>query len=112
MNNNDNYQVVSNHMGPDGESIDRLYGSPASGGHMRLINRDYSEYKGGIQKRAINCKNPDGTKFRSYVHLTDDNRWFDRSGMPIDKPTNLVTQNENKKEEENKEESSIVETSE
>ena len=44
-------QIVSNHMGPEGESIDRIYGSPASGGSMRLINKDYSQYKGKITKR-------------------------------------------------------------
>ena len=25
------------------------------------------------------------------VHCTADNRWFDRCGMPIDKPKNLIT---------------------
>ena len=48
-----NTEVVSNLMGPNGESIDRLYGSPASGGHMRLINKDFTEYKGNIHKRAL-----------------------------------------------------------
>jgi len=86
------FRVVSNHMGPDGESVDRIYGSPASGGHMRLINRDYSQYKGGIHKRAITCKDLDGSKFRSYVYVTDDNRWFDRCGLPIEKPSNLVSE--------------------
>ena len=112
--NNNNYQVISNHMGPDGESIDRLYGSPASGGSMRLINRDYTQYKGGIHKRAITLKDIDKTKFRSHVYVTDDDRWFNRSGMPINKPTNLVGQNEDKKEKEVEKEieRSIVEASE
>jgi hypothetical protein len=34
------------------------------------------------------------------VYVTDDDRWFNRSGMPINKPTNLVGQNEDKKEKE------------
>lgn len=87
-----NYKLISNHMGPDGESIDRIYGSPASGGHMRLMQRDYTQYKGAIHKRAITCKDLDGSKFRSHVYVTDDNRWFDRCGLPIDKPTNLVSE--------------------
>mgnify|MGYP000105803781 FL=1 len=87
-----NYKLVSNHMGPDGESVDRIYGSPASGGSMRLMNRDYTQYKGNIHKKAITCKDIDGSKFRSHVYVTDDNRWFDRCGLPIDKPTNLVSE--------------------
>lgn len=90
-----NYKLVSNHMGPDGESIDRIYGSPASGGHMTLMNRDYTPYKGNIHKRAITCKGIAGEKFRSHVYVTDDNRWFDRCGLPIEKPTNLVSEKHN-----------------
>ncbi len=82
--------VVSNHVGPDGESIDRIYGNPASGGSMRLVNADYTIYKGGITKRAITCKDMHGENFRSHVYVTDDKRWFDRSGLPIGKPNNLI----------------------
>ena len=32
----------------------------------------------------------DGTRFRSYCYKTEDNRWFDRSGIPIEKPKNLT----------------------
>jgi hypothetical protein len=85
-----NTEVVSNLMGPNGESIDRLYGSPASGGHMRLINKDFTEYKGNIHKRALSKKGLDGSRFRSYCYVTDDERWFDRSGMPINKPNDLL----------------------
>ena len=35
--------VVSNHMGPNGTSIDRLYGSPASGGTLRLIQKEIKQ---------------------------------------------------------------------
>ena len=48
--------IVSNHMGPNGTSIDRLYGSPASGGTLRLIQKDYSTYKGSISKKATTIK--------------------------------------------------------
>jgi len=85
------YRIYSNHIGADGESVDRIYGASASGGHMTLVNRDYTEYKGNIHKRAITCKGIDGEKFRSHVYVTDDERWFDRAGQPISKPTNLVS---------------------
>tara|TARA_B100001057_G_scaffold501025_1_gene619783 strand:+ start:3964 stop:4236 length:273 start_codon:yes stop_codon:yes gene_type:complete len=84
--------VVSNHMGPNGESIDRLYGSPASGGTLRLIQKDYTTYKGGISRKALTVKGVDGIAFRSYCYVTDDKRWFNRSGMPIDKPKNLLSE--------------------
>jgi hypothetical protein len=77
-------------MGPGGTSIDRLYGSPASGGDMRLINKDFTDYQGKIHKRALSKKGLDGSRFRSYCYVTDDNRWFDRSGMPINKPDDLL----------------------
>ena len=85
------YRIYSNHIGADRESVDRIYGASASGGHMTLVNRDYTEYKGNIHKRAITCKGIDGEKFRSHVYVTDDERWFDRAGQPISKPTNLVS---------------------
>tara|TARA_A200000159_G_C7319309_1_gene338110 strand:+ start:995 stop:1288 length:294 start_codon:yes stop_codon:yes gene_type:complete len=85
-----NTEVVSNLMGPGGTPIDRLYGSPASGGEMRIINKDFTEYKGKIHKRALSKKDIDGSRFRSYCYVTDDNRWFDRSGMPINKPNDLL----------------------
>ena len=57
---------------------------------------DGTIYKGKINKRSIKLK--DGSL--SYVHVTADQRWFDRQGMPIDKPKNLITRND--KEEDNK----------
>ena len=88
-----NEQVVSNMVGDNEQSIDRIYGEPASGGEMKLINKDFTEYKGKIHKRATSIKDLDGSRFRSYCYVTDDNRWFDRSGMPIQKPTNLLKDN-------------------
>jgi len=57
---------------------------------MRLINKDFTEYKGNIHKRALSKKGLDGSRFRSYCYVTDDERWFDRSGMPINKPNDLL----------------------
>ena len=56
---------------------------------IRLIQKDYTTYKGSF-KKALNIKGVDGNNFRSYCYVTDDNRWFDRCGMPISKPKNLV----------------------
>ena len=76
-------------MGPNGESIDRIYGSPASGGQLRLINADYSDYKGKIFKKTIILKGIDGNNFKSLAYLTEDGRWFDRAGMPVSAPSNV-----------------------
>ena len=88
--------IISNMVGPEGEAIDRIYGSPASGGSMRLINKDFTTYKGKISKKSITIKGLDGNNFRSYCYVTDDNRWFNRSGMPIEKPKNLVSNDEDR----------------
>ena len=85
-----NEQVVSNMVGDNDQPIDRIYGEPASGGSMKLINKDFTEYKGKIHKRATSVKDLDGSRFRSYCYVTDDDRWFDRAGMPIQKPNNLL----------------------
>ena len=60
-------------------------------GVMQLVNKDGTIYTGRIDTRSI--KLSDGSL--GYVHLTGDNRWFDRAGMPITKPTNLVTREKN-----------------
>ena len=66
--------------------IDRIYGGVHKS-DKRLIQKDGTTYKGRIDKRSIKLK--DGTL--GMVHCTADNRWFDRCGMPIDKPKNLIT---------------------
>ena len=75
-------RIVSNHVGPDGESIDRIYGHEDS---PRLIQRDYSQYAGNINKKTILVKRSDGSRFRSHVFVTADGRYFDRGGLPITK---------------------------
>lgn len=59
-----------------------------------LVNKDNSIYKGKINTRAITCQDVQGNNFRSYVYCTADDRWFDRAGLPIEKPTNLVGEKE------------------
>ena len=66
-------------------SYDRIYGNIYK--QLKLIQKNGTEYTGKIEKKSIKLK--DGTL--SFVHKTADNRWFNRCGMPIDKPTNLIT---------------------
>ena len=66
--------------------------------HIELVQKDGTTYKGKINTKRIKCKDLDGSNFYSFVHETDDGRWFDRCGKPIDKPKNLVTR-EPKEEE-------------
>ena len=84
-NNTTRTPIVSNHIGPNNESVDRIYGGGAI--PLRLVQADYSTYKGNISKVSIMVTSPvDNSKFRSYCYKTDDGRWFDRGGLPIDKP--------------------------
>ena len=66
-------------------SYDRIYGNIYK--QLKLIQKNGTEYTGKIEKKSIKLE--DGTL--SFVHKTADNRWFDRCGMPIKKPTNLIT---------------------
>jgi len=84
-------QVFSNLGG------DRIYGSVS--GNVELINKNNSTYHGKINKRATTEKGLDGNNFRSHVYETADKRWFDRAGMPIKKPTNLVGDKDDTSEE-------------
>lgn len=68
--------------------IDRIYGSIFN--QDRLVLKDGTVYEGKIQKRSIKLK--DGTLGHVYFA---NNKWFDRTGMPIDKPNNLVTRGDN-----------------
>ena len=82
----DNIIPESNKRGD--EVIDRIYGSIT--GSLKLILKDGSTYDGKIDKKSI--KLSDGTL--GYVYNVK-NKWFDRMGLPIDKPENLVTRDGN-----------------
>ena len=71
--------------------IDRIYGT---GPTLRLINKDRSVYQGTLTKRRIVCEFTNGERFNSHVWETGDGRWFDRGGMPIEKPTQLINDKE------------------
>jgi len=64
--------------------IDRIYGSIT--GQDRLVLKNGTTYEGRIEKKSI--KREDGTLGHVYFA---NNKWFDRLGMPIDKPNNLLT---------------------
>tara|TARA_B100001057_G_scaffold391184_1_gene399317 strand:+ start:261 stop:584 length:324 start_codon:yes stop_codon:yes gene_type:complete len=97
--------LISNIKGEDEHGnpvfIDRIYGT---GPTQRLIQKDATVYQGTITKRRITVKRltREGS-FNSHVWETADGRWFDRGGMPIEKPEQLI----NDKEEESTETSSI-----
>lgn len=89
--NSDNSKVVSNCIG--GTMIDRIYG----GGHLpiRLVQKDGSEYKGLITKKSIRATGASsGQTFKSHVYVTEDGRWFDRAGMPIEEPKKEIQDDE------------------
>jgi hypothetical protein len=96
--------LISNIRGEDEHGnpifIDRIYGT---GPTQRLIQKDATIYQGTITKRRITVKRltREGS-FNSHVWETADGRWFDRGGMPIEKPEQLI----NDKEEESTETSS------
>ena len=69
-------------------SGDRIYINVS--GVLQLVLKDGSIYKSKIDKKSIKLE--DGTL--SHVYYADG-KYFDRSGMPIKKPTNLVTRKEN-----------------
>jgi len=70
------------------KTIDRIYQNLH--GTLNLILKDGTSYDGKIDKRSI--KLSDGTM--SHV-FNVKNKWFDRTGMPIDKPDNLITRESN-----------------
>ena len=66
-------------------AYDRIYSNLHKS--LTLIQKNGTTYIGRIEKKSIKLE--DGTL--SFVHKTADNRWFNRTGMPIDKPINLIT---------------------
>jgi len=70
----------------DEEPFDRIYGSIWKGDDRKLIQKDGTVYTGKIEKKSIRTR----WGFLSHVYKTEDNRYFDRCGLPISKPNNLV----------------------
>mgnify|MGYP003128108386 FL=1 len=87
------YDVISNIYGEDDKGkpiyIDRIYSGLTE--KIQLVNKNMTIYKGKIHKRSIMIKGKDG-KFRSHAYETADGRWFDRAGMPMTPPKNVVNE--------------------
>lgn len=82
MTDTEKYRFVSNMR--NGEPIDRIYGGAAGSPKMRLVQKDGTEYQGKITKKTILVESSlDGTKFKSYIYVTEDKRTFDRMGLPV-----------------------------
>jgi len=69
------------------EWIDRLYCN--FNGKVYLIQKDGSEYDGAIGEISIL-----GKSGKTRVRFTEDGRWFDQGGMPIDKPASVDAEKE------------------
>ena len=80
--------IESNHMG--GGWIDRLYKLGTTDA-VELINKDSTLYKGRVYRRRISLQNTEGENFFAVAYESADGRWFDNSGMPIKKPTDIVS---------------------
>ena len=79
--------IESNHMG--GRWIDRLYKLGTTDA-VELINKDSTLYKGRVYRRRISLQNTEGKNFFAVAYESADGRWFDNSGMPIKKPTDII----------------------
>ena len=78
----------------DEKYIDRLYGGYNQ--MPRLIQADGSVYTGKIYKKSRPRPRIDGSgNFKQTIYVTADNRWFDNSGMPIEKPNTVDDEVEN-----------------
>jgi hypothetical protein len=79
--------IESNHMG--GRWIDRIYKSGTTD-TVELINKDSTRYQGRVYRRRISLQNTEGQNFFGVAYESADGRWFDNSGMPIKKPTDII----------------------
>lgn len=83
--------IESNHMG--GRWIDRLYQLGVTEA-VELINKDSTRYQGKVYRRRITVHNTKGENFFAVAYESADGRWFDNSGMPMKKPTDVVKDSE------------------
>jgi len=84
---NDLHPIPVTNRDANDNYIDRIYGG--INGQIRLVQSDGSQYTGQITKKTITLKDTQGVNFRSYVYVTEDGRWFNRGGLPIDEPNTL-----------------------
>ena len=79
--------IESNHMG--GRWIDRLYKLGTTDA-VELINKNSTLYRGRVYRRRISMQNTEGENFFAVAYESADGRWFDNSGMPMKKPTEVL----------------------
>ena len=79
--------IESNHM--DGRWIDRVYQMGVTE-QLELINKDSTMYRGRVHRRRITVQNSQGENFFAVAYESADGRWFDNSGMPMKKPTDII----------------------
>jgi hypothetical protein len=89
---------VASNEGPNG-TIDRIYQKGCMEVY-ELVNADYSIYQGRINRRTIIQKDLQGNNFRYPCFETEDGRWFDRSGMPMPKPSKVDKEDEQEEKQE------------
>ena len=77
-----------------GKWIDRLYQFGVTDA-VELINKDSTRYRGKIYSRRITVQNTEGENFFAVAYESADGRWFDNSGMPIKKPTDVIKDTHN-----------------
>ena len=79
---------ISNQYGEDKDGnpiyIDRIYGDLHK--HSTLVQKDGSDYTGKLYHRRRLIQGVDGNNYYSQCTVTDDGRWFDNCGMPMEKP--------------------------
>jgi hypothetical protein len=61
---------------------------------VELINKDSTRYRGKIYRRRITVQDLEGKNFFAVAYESADGRWFDNSGMPMKKPTDVLKESE------------------
>ena len=79
--------------------FDRVYGGLGANS-QRVVQKDGTEYKGKLHKKYRLIKGMDGKNFKSHCTVTDDGRWFDNGGFPIEPPKQVDIEPEAKPDEE------------
>ncbi len=78
--------------------FDRVYGGLGVNS-QRVVQKDGTEYTGKLLKKYRLIKGMDGKNFKSHCTVTDDGRWFDNGGFPINPPSKDNIEDEEPKEE-------------
>ena len=77
--------------------FDRVYGGLGLN-QQKVINKDGTTYQGKLYHKYRLLKGIDGKNFKSRCTITQDGRWFDNSGFPIDPPSKDKIEEEEKDE--------------